>query len=73
MPQKSNFPENKLVLFFLGPWFLLLIKLNGNYNYNYRRSTLAGQSSKEFGAKLVLMVLGTLFYVGCLFIFVYLS
>ena len=63
MNSKDGFPDNELVLFFMGPLFLVLIKLSGKYNYNYRTSSHNNENDKNFGRKLVLMALGTLFYV----------
>ena len=63
MNSKDGFPDNELVLFFMGPLFLVMIKLSGKYNYNYRTSSHNNENDKIFGRKLVLMALGTVFYV----------
>ena len=63
MNSKNTYPDNDLILFFLGPLYLVLIKLSGKYNYNYRTASNQKEKDKKMGRKLILMALGTVFYV----------
>ncbi len=69
MNNKDTYPENDLILFFLGPLFLILIKLTGKYNFNYRTHYNPKEKDKTLGRKLTLMVLGTIFYVVVFILF----
>lgn len=64
MSSKGTFPDNDLIIFFLGPLFLILIKLSGKYDYKYQTLSHKKEEDKNMGRKLILMALGTLFYIA---------
>jgi len=62
MSESKKYPDSDVVLFFLGPIYLILIKLNGTYNPTYKEGIKRSKDDK-MGRKLILMSLGTVFYV----------
>lgn len=63
MGESNKFPESEITLFLLGPFYLILIKLNGTYNSTYNPG-IKRAKDKKMGRKLILMSLGTIFYVA---------
>lgn len=63
MSESKKYPDSAIILFFLGPIYLILIKLSGTYNSGIKRS-----KDKKMGRKLILMSLGTVFYVFLIFV-----
>ncbi|SHI95459.1 hypothetical protein SAMN05216261_2320 [Algibacter luteus] len=62
MSESKKYPDSDIVLFFLGPVYLILVKLSGTYNPTYN-SGLKRSKDDKMGRKLILMSLGTVFYV----------
>jgi hypothetical protein len=62
MSESKKYPDSDIILFFLGPAYLLLIKLSGIYNPTYNAGTKRSKDDK-MGRKLILMSLGTVFYI----------
>ena len=62
MSESKKYPDSDIVLFFLGPFYLILLKLNGTYNPTYNEGIKRSKDDK-MGRKLILMSLGTVFYV----------
>jgi hypothetical protein len=61
MRESKKFPDSLIVLFFCGPFYLLLIKLNGTYSHH--NPGIKRSSDNKLGRKLILMGLGTIFYI----------
>ena len=62
MSKSKKYPDSNIVLFFLGPVYLILIKLNGTYNPTYN-SGIKRNNDDKIGQKLIFMSLGAVFYV----------
>ena len=62
MSESKKFPDSDIVLVFLGPAYLILIKLSGTHNPTYN-SGIKRSKDDKMGRKLILMSLGTVFYV----------
>jgi hypothetical protein len=62
MSESKKYPDSDIILFFLGPAYLILIKLRGTYNRIYNSGVKQNKNDK-MGRKLILMSLGTIFYV----------
>ena len=66
MKESKKYPESGIILFFLGPLYLILLKLNGTYSPY--QSGINRSKDEKLGRKLILMSLGTMFYVVLLII-----
>jgi hypothetical protein len=61
MSASKKYTDSDLKLFFLGPLYLILIRLNGTYSHH--NPGIKRSSDNKMGRKLILMTLGTIFYV----------
>ena len=61
MSASKKYTDSDLKLFFLGPLYLILIRLNGTYSHH--NTDIKRSSDNKMGRKLTLMSLGTIFYV----------